>query len=84
MLGGEERLCHLGHATHDWREGAVRPRRSSGMMQRNLELWQIRNPGQAWWWRPLRRLFHPLFKAWQARTTREEDWNISPERIPTT
>jgi hypothetical protein len=84
MLGGEERLCHLGHATHEWRKGAVRACQGWGILQRNMELWQIRNPGQSWWWRPLRRLFHPLLKAWQARTTREEDWNISPERIPTT
>jgi len=82
MLGGEERLCHLGHATHEWREGAVHPRQGWGMVQRNMELWQIRSPAQGWWWRPARRLFHPLLKAWQARTTREEDWTRKCERTP--
>ena len=27
MLGGEERLFHLGYATHEWLEGIVQPRR---------------------------------------------------------
>ena len=42
--------------------------------QHSLELWQILHPGQRWWWQPLRSLFHPLLKSWQAATTREESW----------
>jgi len=84
MLGGDERLFHLGHATHEWREGAVHLRKGLGVLQRNLELWQINHPGQRWWWRPLRHLLHPLLKAWQIRTTRDEDWNSPLGRIPAT
>ena len=82
MLGGEERLFHLGYATHEWLEGIVQPRRGWGMMQRSMELWQIQHPGQRWWWRPVRRFFHPLIKRWQMITTREEDWNWNSGRVP--
>jgi len=75
LLGGEEKLFHLGHATHELWDGAVRPRRGWSIRQRNLELWQILHPGQRWWWQPLRSLFHPLLKSWQAATTREESWS---------
>jgi hypothetical protein len=47
-----------------------------------MELWQIQHPGQSWWWTPLRRIFHPLIKKWQLRTTREEDWNWNSGRVP--
>jgi len=79
MLGGEERLFHLGHATHEWRKGSIHPRLGFSLLQRNMELWQIQNPGQGWWYRPLRRLLHPLLKIWQARTTRHEDWTGSTQ-----
>ena len=82
MLGGEERLFHLGYATHEWLEGIVQPRRGWGMMQRNMELWQIQHSRQSWWWTPLRRIFHPLIKKWQLRTTWEEDWNWNSVRVP--
>jgi len=75
LLGGEEKLFHLGHATHELRDGAVQPRRGWPVRQRSLELWQILHPGQRWWWQPLRSLFHPLLKSWQAATTREESWS---------
>jgi len=82
MLGGEERLFHLGHATHELSHGTVRRCRSWGSLQRSMELWQIQHPGQRWWWRPVRRFFHPLIKRWQMITTREENWNCKPERVP--
>jgi len=82
LLGGEERLFHLGHATHELSHGTVRPCRSWGSLQRSMELWQIQHPGQKWWWRPVRRFFHPLIKRWQMITTREENWNCKPERVP--
>jgi len=75
LLGGEERLFHLGHATHELRHGKVTKCRGWGPIQRNLEIWQMNHPGQSWWWRPIRRLFHPLLKLWQSSTTRAEDWN---------
>jgi len=75
MLGGEEKLFHLGHATHELRHGKVTKCRGRGTFQRNLEIWQIQHSGQSWWWRPIRRLFHPLLKLWQSSTTRAEDWN---------
>jgi len=82
MLGGEERLFHLGHATHELSHGTVRRCPSWGSLQRSMELWQIEHPGQRWWWRPVRRFFHPLIKRWQMITTREENWNCKPERVP--
>ena len=81
MLGGEERLFHLGHATHELSHGTVRRCRSWGSLQRSMELWQIQHPGQRWWWRPIRRIFHPILKLWQARTTRTENWNRSSRII---
>lgn len=74
MLGGDERIFHLGHATHEWRAGAVRRRSGWAFRQRELEKWQIQHPEQGWWWRPCRRLLHPILKIWQARTTKEERW----------
>jgi len=74
LLGGEAKLFHLGHATHKWREGAVYPRKGWGMLQRNMELWQIQHPEHGWLWQPIRRFFHPWLKLWQAQTTRQEDW----------
>jgi len=74
LLGGEAKLFHLGHATHEWRDGVVRPRQGWSMLQRNMELWQIQHPEQGWWWQPIRRFFHPWLKLWQAQTTRQEDW----------
>lgn len=82
MLGGEERLFHLGHATHELRHGTVGVCRSWGSLQRSIELWQIQHPRQRWWWRPVRRFFHPLIKRWQLMTTREENWNCESERVP--
>ena len=81
MLGGENRLFHLGHATHKLRHGTVRRCRSWGSVQRSMELWQIQHPGQRWWWGPVRRFFHPLIKRWQARTTRTENWNRRSRKI---
>jgi len=80
LLGGEEKLFHLGHATHELRDGKVLSRKGGAIRQRNLELWQILHPGHHWWWAPVRSLFHPLLKRWQAATTREEDWTILRER----
>jgi hypothetical protein len=81
MLGGENRLFHLGHATHELRYGKVTQCRGWGPIQRNLEIWQMNHPGQSWWWRPIRRLFHPLLKLWQSSTTRAEDWNRQGKTI---
>ena len=81
-LGGEERLFHLGHATHELSHGKITQCRGWGPLQRNMELWQIQHPGQSWWWTPLQRIFHPLIKKWQLRTTREEDWNWNSGRVP--
>jgi hypothetical protein len=81
LLGGEERLFHLGHATHELRHGKVTKCRGWGTFQRNLEIWQIQHSGQSWWWRPIRRLFHPLLKLWQSSTTRAEDWNRQGKTI---
>jgi len=75
MLGGEERLFHLGHATHELRHGEVTQCWGWSPLQRNLELWQIQHPRHGCWWKPIRRIFHPLLKLWQARTTRAENWN---------
>ena len=75
MLGGEERLFHLGHATHELNHEKVGQRRGWSPLQRNLELWQTQHQEQSWWWRPIRRIFHPILKLWQARTTRAENWN---------
>lgn len=81
MLGGENRLFHLGHATHELRDGKVTQCRGWGPIQRNLEIWQMNHPGQSWWWRPIRRLFHPLLKLWQGHTTQAEDWNRRGKKI---
>jgi len=76
MLGGEERLFHLGHATNELNHGKVGQRRGWSPLQRNLELWQTQHQEQSWWWRPIRRIFHPILKLWQARTTQAENWNL--------
>ena len=81
MLGGEDRLFHLGHATHELRHGKVTKYRGWGSLQRSMELWQIQHPGQRWCWRPIRRIFHPLLKLWQAQTTRTENWNRRSRKI---
>jgi len=81
LLGGEERLFHLGHVTHELRHGKVTKCRGWGPLQRSLEIWQIQHSGQSWWWRPIRRLFHPLLKLWQTSTTRAEDWNRQGKTI---
>jgi len=76
LVGGEAKLFHLGHATHELRSGALFPRAGWALMQRNMELWCITHPEHVWWVRILRRIFHPLLKLWQARTTRAENWNL--------
>jgi len=81
MLGGEEKLFHLGHATHELNHGKVGQRRGWSPLQRNLELWQTQHQEQSWWWRPIRRIFHPILKLWQRSTTRAEDWNRQGKTI---
>lgn len=81
LLEGEERLFHLGHVTHELRHGKITKCRGWGPLQRSLEIWQIQHSGQSWWWRPIRRVFHPLLKLWQARTTRTENWNRRSRKI---
>jgi len=81
MLGGEEKLFHLGHATHQLRHQKVTPCLGWSPLQRSLEIWQMQHPEQSWWWRPIRRIFHPLLKLWQARTTQTENWNRRSRKI---
>lgn len=74
LLGGEAKLFHLGHATHELRSGSLNPRKGWALKQRNLELWRLQHPGQEWWFRPLRSLLRPLVRRWEKQTTLEESW----------
>ena len=74
MLGGEERLFHLGHATHELRSETLFRRAGWSMRQRNIELWCIMHPEYDWWVRILKRLLHPVIKGVEKMTTRHEDW----------
>lgn len=80
--GSEDKLFHLGHATHELRNGTMLPRRNWSLRMRNLQLWEIRFPRQRWWWLPLRRVFHPIWKRWLAWTIKEENWNCRTTKIP--
>lgn len=74
LLGGEARLFHLGHATHELRSKALFRRTGWNMGQRNIELWRIMHPEHDWWVRILRRLLHPVIKGLEKSTTQHEDW----------
>ena len=74
LLGGEAKLFHLGHATHELRSGALFPRAGWALMQRNMELWCITHPEHVWWVRILRRILHPVIKKVEKSTTQHEDW----------
>jgi len=74
LLGGEAKLFHLGHATHQLGSGSLDPRRGWALQQRNLELWRLQHPGHEWWFRPLRSFLRPLIRHWEKQTTLEESW----------
>jgi len=74
LLGGEARLFHLGHATHELRSKALFRRTGWNMGQRNIELWRIMHPEHDWWIRMLRRLLHPFIKGLEKSTTQHKDW----------
>jgi hypothetical protein len=74
LIGGEAKLFHLGHATHELRFGTLSPRAGWALRQRNIELWCIMHPEHKWWVRILRRLFHPVIKKAEKITDRHEDW----------
>jgi hypothetical protein len=81
LLGGEARLFHLGHATHELRSETLFRRAGWSMRQRNIELWCIMHPEHDWWVRILRRLLHPVIKGVEKRTTRHEDWRRNEPRM---
>jgi len=81
LIGGEAKLFHLGHATHELRFGTVSPRAGWALRHRNMELWRLLHPEHEWWIRILRRLFHPAIKKVEKITTRHEDWQSSDPRI---
>jgi hypothetical protein len=74
MLGGEGRRFHLGHCTHEMKDGTLRPKRGWSVLQRNLELWRLLHPRHEWWIRRLRYLLTPLLRISEAHTTRVEKW----------
>jgi len=74
LIGGEAKLFHLGHATHELRSGAFFPRAGWALKQRNMEFWCVTHPEHAWWVRILRRIFHPVIKKAEKITARHEDW----------
>jgi hypothetical protein len=81
LIGGEAKLFHLGHATHELRSGALSPRAGWALMQRNMEFWCITHPEHAWWVRILRRILHPVIKKVEKITARHEDWQTRDPRI---
>ena len=81
LIGGEAKLFHLGHATHELRSGALFPRAGWALMQRNMELWGITHPEHVWWVRILRRILHPVIKKAEKITARHEDWQTRETRI---
>jgi len=81
LIGGEAKLFHLGHATHELRSGALFPRAGWALMQRNMELWCITHPEHVWWVRILRRILHPVIKKAEKITARHEDWQTRDPRI---
>jgi hypothetical protein len=74
LIGGEAKLFHLGHATHELRSGTLSPRAGWALMQRNMEFWCITHPEHVWWVRILRRILHPVIKKVEKSTTQHEDW----------
>ena len=74
LIGGEAKLFHLGHATHELRSGTLSPRAGWALMQRNMEFWCITHPEHVWWVRILRRILHPVIKKLEKSTTQHEDW----------
>jgi len=81
LIGGEAKLFHLGHATHELRSGALSPRAGWALRQRNMEFWCITHPEHVWWVRILRRIFHPVIKKVEKITARHEDWQTRDPRI---
>jgi hypothetical protein len=81
LIGGEAKLFHLGHATHELRSGALSPRSGWALRQRNMEFWCITHPEHVWWVRILRRIFHPVIKKVEKITARHEDWQTRDPRI---
>jgi len=81
LIGGEAKLFHLGHATHELRSEALSPRAGWALMQRNMEFWCITHPEHVWWVRILRRIFHPVIKKVEKITARHEDWQTRDPRI---
>jgi hypothetical protein len=81
LLGGEAKLFHLGHATHELRSGTLFRRSGWSMWQRSIELWCIMNPEYDWWVKILRRLLHPAIKKMEKITTRHEDWQRNKSRL---
>lgn len=75
LLGPESHRFHLGHATHEFREGQLAKKRGWATRQRNFELWRIRHPEHDWWVRILKSVFRPLFRLWEKQTTRTEGWS---------
>jgi len=74
LLERENRRFHLGHASHEWRNGHLLGRQGGAFRHRQFEIWIEKNPGHQIWVRPLRRLLHPWIKRLEKRTAQEEDW----------
>jgi hypothetical protein len=74
LIGGDAKLFHLGHATHELRSGTLSPRAGWALRHRNMELWSLLHPEHEWWVRILKRLFHPAIKKLEKITTQHEDW----------
>jgi len=75
ILGRDSRRFHLGHATHEWKEGRVVRRRGVAFFHRQFEVWIEKNPRHQIWVRFLKRIFHPLIKKLEKATSQKEDWS---------
>jgi len=76
ILQEENRRFHLGHSTHEWRQGKPVARTGRSFRHRQFEAWLAKNPRHQFWIRPLKRLFHPLVKKLEKATDLAEDWRL--------
>ena len=72
LLGGDAKRFHLGHATHELRNGVLKKKKGGAVWQRNVELWRLQHPRLEREIKIVRSIFHPFIRRWERNTTARE------------
>ena len=72
LLGGDAKRFHLGHATHELRNGVLKKKKGGAVWQRNVELWRLQHPQWEREIKIVRSIFHPFIRRWERNTTARE------------